>query len=77
MVILRAKLDVRRDDGDLDDSEDVDRRDDAEEAEDVVEARFVLPDAAEEEEELDEYDGEGDEARKKDGVDAAAGVPRL
>lgn len=76
VVVLRAQLDVGRDDGDLDDGDDADERDDAEEAEDVVVSALVLPDAAEDEEEFDEDDGERYQARQQDGVDAS-GVPWL
>ena len=64
VVVFRAQLDVRRHDGDLDDGDDADEGDDAEETEDVVVSALVLPDAAEDEEQFDEDDGERDEARE-------------
>ena len=76
VVVFRAELYVRRHNRHLDDGDDADEGDDAEEAEDVVVPALVLPDAAEDEEELDEDDGEGDQAREQDARDAP-GVPRL
>lgn len=76
MVVLRAQLYIRRHDRDLDDGNDADEGDDGEETEDVVVPAFILPDAAEDEEQLDEDDGEGDQAREQDAVDAS-GVPWL
>ena len=76
MIILRAQLHVRRDNRDLHDGDDAEESDDAQEAEDVVISAFVLPDALEDEEEFDEDDGEGDEARDEDAVQVF-GVPGL
>ena len=76
VVVLRAELDVGGHDGDFDDGDHADEGDDAEEAEDVVVPALVLPDAAEDEEQFDEDDGEGDQACEQDAVDASR-VPRL
>ena len=73
---LGAELDVGRDDGDLADGDYQDDADDAQEAEDVVVATLVLPEALEDEHELDEQDRKGDQAGEQCPV-SAAGVPRL
>lgn len=62
VVVFLAQHDVGCDDGDLHDRQDAHQTDDAQEAENVIISALVLPEAAEDEEEFDEDDGEGDKA---------------
>lgn len=65
---LRAKLDVDADDGSLHHGQDENGGDNGEETKDVVVAALVLPQAAEEKEELDEDDGKGNQACDERGL---------
>ena len=58
VVVLRAKLDVCRYNRDFDHGHDVDNADDGQESKDIVVSALVLPQAAEDEEQLNEYDCE-------------------
>lgn len=76
VVVLRAQLAVRRDDGHFADRHEEDGGHGAEEPKHVVVAAFVLPEVREDEEELDEEHREGRDAREDDAL-CAAGVPGL
>lgn len=73
---LGAELDVDGDDGRLHHGQGENHGHDGQEAEHIVVSALVLPETAEDEEQLDEDDGEGDETGEDSRLDGAS-VPRL
>lgn len=76
VVVLLAELDVDGDDGHLGNCHHQDDGDDGQEAKDVVVSALVLPERLEDEEELDEDDGKGDQAGEECRLDRLE-IPRL
>ena len=76
VVVFGAKLDIGCNNGDLYDSDNIDNADDGQETEDIVVTTLVLPQAAENEEQFDEYDSERDQTSQKDAVTPPS-IPRL
>lgn len=76
LVVLRAKLHVRRHDRHLDDRDNQDDAHDAEEPENIVITALILPQALENEKQLDEDDRKRDDAGEQNRLEALR-VPRL
>lgn len=76
MVILRTELGIGRNNRDFNDSDNVDNADDGQETKDVVVSALILPQTAEDEEQLNKDDGERHEACQQENVDTLR-IPRL